>query len=190
MLKPEVLIPSIAAFIAFLCFLYTYFGPLSSVKADLKEKLGEIAGQLKNINFIELNEFIGKFKLINFDELFHRLNVLEQKWHEIEIRLGTASIPDMAAKIEIFWTAIMPSIKSIIKQPVHSRKDELVDKFPNLSDDELCELRDILQGEMEQLKQTPPTKEGDLNPKMLAYALMTARINTALYDNNKKCERG
>jgi len=180
-MKIEVLIPLIAACIAFIGLIYTYFWPFS----EIKKELGEILGQLKNVDFKEISEFVGKFKLINFEDIFHRLVGIETRSTAIETRLGSVDIPDMAAKMAIFWLAIEPSIKSIIKQPIHLRKDDLVDRFPSLTDEELCELKDILQAEMQEFS----TKKSDpvALSKTLAYALMMARVDTVLYENGKKC---
>jgi hypothetical protein len=98
----------------------------------------------------------------------------------IETKLGDVNFPQLATRMEIFWGAVEPVIRSMIKQPIHFRKDDLIDRFPNLTDDELCELKNILEEEMKDL-----TTNKD--PKVLAYALMMARVDTVLHENNKKC---
>jgi hypothetical protein len=153
----------ISAFLVIVGLLVTYFGPIGT----LKEKVGGIMGQLANFPQ-------------NFENIFGRLGGIEQRLAIIETRLGNTNLAELAARLDIFWTAMEPSIKAIIKQPTHFRKDDLIDRFPNLSVEELCELKDILKDEMQHL-----TTNKD--PKLLAYALMMARVDTVLYENNRKC---
>jgi hypothetical protein len=153
----------ISAFLVIVGLLVTYFGPIGT----LKEKVGGILGQLSGVPQ-------------SFENIFGRLGGIEQRLTAIETRLGNTNLAELAARLDIFWMAMEPSIKAIIKQPIHFRKDELIDRFPNLTNDELCELKDILKTEMHEL-----TTNKD--PKVLAYALMMARVDTVLYENSRKC---
>ena len=82
-------------------------------------------------------------------------------------------------KTELFWNSVGPALLNLIKQPIHLRKDELLDRLFEkkevLSDDELIELRTMLKIEMPDLLE----KKQD---KSLAYALAMAYIDQVLYD--------
>ena len=85
--------------------------------------------------------------------------------------------------MELFWDAVGASVSKLIKQPIHFRKDELMDKLmpenlsqlPENSIDELLELKIILKDELITLQELK-------DPKSLAYALAIAFINQTLYD--------
>ena len=83
--------------------------------------------------------------------------------------------------MELFWNAVGGVMSSLIKQPIHFRKDELMDKLvgdklPGSSTDELLELRIILEDELVTLREIK-------DPKSLAYALALAYIDQILYDS-------
>ncbi len=153
------IISIIAVLVSLISLLLTYFKWV----ADIKEKLGTLL------------PLVTEFK-----DMVKRLNGMELAVTKIETSIGSHNIADMAAKLDIFWVTMEPSLKEIIKQPIHFRKDELIDKFPDLNNDELCELRNILMDEMIDLKVRK-------DPKVLAYALMTARVDSVLYDRKKGC---
>lgn len=86
----------------------------------------------------------------------------------------------METKMELFWNAVGGAMSSLIKQPIHFRKDELMDKLvgeklPESTTEELVELREILQDELIALREIK-------DPKSLAYALAIAYIEQLLYD--------
>ena len=88
-------------------------------------------------------------------------------------------------KMEHFWNAIGSSVTSMIKQPVHFRKDELMDKlqmemqgeYGAIKEIELLELRSILEDEIDELRQLK-------DPKVIAYALALAYISQKLITRN------
>lgn len=75
--------------------------------------------------------------------------------------------------MDLFWSHVQKGMGMLIKQPIHFRKDELIDKFnadnkgPTL--EELCELRDILYDEMKELEKCK-------NDRMIAYTLYVAGV--------------
>lgn len=89
----------------------------------------------------------------------------------------------METKMELFWNAIGQSMSSLIKQPIHFRKDELMDKLvpenlPHLPEntvEELLELKGILKDELVTLREIK-------DPKSLAYSLAIAYIDQILFD--------
>jgi len=84
-------------------------------------------------------------------------------------------------KMELFWNAVGASVKSLIKQPIHFEKDELMDKLMDRPDlitkPELYRLKTILNEELIDLQQSK-------NNTSLAYALALAYIDQILYDKD------
>lgn len=84
-------------------------------------------------------------------------------------------------KMELFWNAIGASVKSLIKQPIHFEKDELMDKLMDRPDlitkPELNRLKVILNEELVELQRAK-------NNSSLAYSLALAYIDQILYDMN------
>jgi hypothetical protein len=86
-------------------------------------------------------------------------------------------------QMELFWNAVGGAVSDLIKQPIHFRKDELMDKlFPvngRISEvsimptEELFELKTILQSEISDLKKNKDSKS-------LAHALALAYIDQTL----------
>lgn len=72
---------------------------------------------------------------------------------QIETRLVA-----LETKMELFWRSVSPVLKEAMKQPIHYRKDDLIDRFPNISDDELLELQCILLKEVEEYSKTKDFK--------------------------------
>ena len=157
----SVIISLCAIFLTLISLVFTYFGWIK----DFGEKLAGLVSTMSGLDF---------------KDLARRLGNLEVGLARIETNLGGHNISDMSAKLDLFWIAMEPAIKEIIKQPIHFRKDNLLDRFPNLDDTEMCELRSILQDEMVDLKVRK-------DPKVLAYALMTARVDSVMYDRKKEC---
>lgn len=84
-------------------------------------------------------------------------------------------------KMELFWNAVGGSVKSLIKQPIHLEKDQLMDKLMDcpdtISKPELNRLKDILNEELVELQHAK-------NNSSLAYSLAIAYIDQILFDMN------
>jgi flagellar biosynthesis chaperone FliJ len=91
------------------------------------------------------------------------------------------------AKVDLFWGAVQEAVKNMIKQPIHLRKDDLLDRFPDMSYDEICELKDILIAEKKEMIINIKSLGGDRKAYLLALALMLARVDSVLLDGEKKC---
>jgi len=81
----------------------------------------------------------------------------------------------LETKIDLFWTAVEQNIPRLLKQPIHKRKDDLLDKLTSgkLSKDEAEELI----GELDKDKST-------VDPGMvLAVTLVLARLQQIVTDN-------
>jgi hypothetical protein len=103
----------------------------------------------------------------------------------IGIKTDMAKLSDrlvsQETKMELFWKSVSISVATLIKQPIHFRKDELMDKLKLdmqgnkgvINEVELVELRKVLSEEVVEL-------EGTKDPRSLAYALALAYINQLL----------
>ena len=69
----------------------------------------------------------------------------------------------------------------MLKQPTHFWKDDLLERFPSLTDEELLELRDTLVCELRERKQNMPKDQ--LN---LSYALMLSNIRIEMIERSKQ----
>jgi hypothetical protein len=91
-------------------------------------------------------------------------------WTQFKVLLGIERrLVSIETKTDLWWDIVSDQARKIIKQPIHFRKDDLLDRFPNLNDDELCELKNIIATEKHELE---PSKD----PKLISYAIWTARI--------------
>ena len=158
-MKPEYIIGALMFLVAFGGLLITYFGPI----AELREKMGKIIG-------------------INCQGGMDRLGVLEKKVGDIDLVGLSNRIVAMETKMSVFWDAIGDVVKDIIHHPTSPRRDDLVEKFPNLTMEEMRELRSMLIKERDELRANGATR----NPQSQAYALsivlQLARVQTALMD--------
>lgn len=111
-----------------------------------------------------------------------KLNVVLKEQGD-RISILELNLTNANAKMGMFWSAVGGVMSSLIKQPIHARKDELMDKLvpedlsdlPTCNDEELMELRGILNDELTTLRQI---KE----PRSLAYALAIGYIDQLLFD--------
>lgn len=91
---------------------------------------------------------------------------------------------EVETKMELFWDATKETLRGLVKQPIHLRKDELVDKFTDEEKDmpaeEILELKQILLTEQVEL-----IKKKD--PMALAYNLLLYRVNQELLRRNCLC---
>jgi len=87
----------------------------------------------------------------------------------------------LETKMEIFWAGIGDQVKEMLKQPIHLRKDELLDKFPDLDDNELRELRNIIVCEREEVRRENPKAD-----RALLLSMMKASIDMEIIN---RCHR-
>ena len=158
MIIPEeysnVVLPGIAIIISIISLLYQYFGGILNIKKSVSDSEEKLGDKISNIEK-------GILKTIS----------------DIESRLTKSE-----TKMELFWNAIGGAVNNLIKQPIHFRKDELMDKLQlqmvgnrnSISIEELQELDNILEDESVKLKQNK-------DPKVLAYVLAQAFIKQLLY---------
>jgi len=170
-MKTEIIISLISIGIALATFLALYFGFIGRIL----EKIGD------------LQLVVGKVANLDFAGLLTRVVGLCERVAKIEERMGSVNFMEMSkdlvtakVKTDLFWGAVESMVRDIIKQPIHFRKDELIDKFPDLSEEEICELKNILEGEIKELR-----LHKDI--KVLAYGLMMARINIVLHERQQIC---
>ena len=94
-------------------------------------------------------------------------------------------LASVETKVDIFWQAVGSQVKDMLKQPTHFRKDDLLERFPSLTDEELLELRDTLVCELRERKQNMPKDQ--LN---LSYALMLGNIRNEMIERSKQTKSG
>ena len=144
---------------------WQYFGGILSIRKDMStaaEKNTEAHTKIDR----ELRDVLKEHS----DRISDMLNVQALKINSAE------------TKMELFWNAVGASVKSLIKQPIHFEKDQLMDKLmehpkPEISKSELYRLKDILNDELVGLQEVKDNKS-------LAYALALAYIEQILYDMN------
>lgn len=156
----------VASSIALLSVVWQYFVVISSVKKDTTD-LG--TNLRKDITDLATN--------LRAEAVTTNKGVIEL------LSIQGNKITRIETQTELFWNAVGTSISNLIKQPVHFRKDELMDKLipanmphlPESTVEELVELRYILKDELITLQEVK-------DPKSLAYSLAIAYIDQILYD--------
>jgi hypothetical protein len=144
-----------AVSISALGMIWTYFGGILSIRKELYESIEKVKTEYGNTN-----------KSLT--------DVLMQQ---------SSKITRLETKMDLFWNAIGGSVLSLIKQPIHFKKDQLMDKLipenlprlPETTVEELYELKAILNDELITLREIK-------DPKSLAYGLAIAYIDQILYD--------
>ena len=144
---------------------WEYFRVILKLEEGIRDSADSIRKEI-NENQKELN--------VTLAEINSRISNQESRLARLETKMG------------VFWSAVGGAMSSLIKQPIHFRKDELMDKLvpedfsglPTCSVDELVELKSILDDELVTLRQTK-------DPKCLAYALAVGYINQILMDRGQ-----
>lgn len=114
-------------------------------------------------------------------DLKEKMGKVTKQLEQVDLISLCIDVATLKTKIELFWDAMGAVAKDIIKQPIHFRKDDLIDRFPNLTRDELCELKDILKDEMRVLTQVK-------DAKLMAYAWQLANVNYELQNKKETCD--
>lgn len=145
------ILPIIAIVVALLGTIWQYFGGFLTMRKELAESEKENLEQHTRLDR-DIRELISA---------------------------QTSRIVAAETKMELFWNAVGGVVSSLIKQPIHFEKDELMDKLMGgpINKDELCRLKHVLHTEVKELKETKQTQS-------LAYALALAYIEQKLYDYN------
>jgi hypothetical protein len=193
-----------SALLILIGLLATYFGPIGW----LQKKYGELSGKFDLVNFESLFHRLNETetKISNFEttaiatKLFNmpeRIMVIEGKLSgvdltkmnssliSIETKIGDVNLADLATKMTLFWVALEPVLKDWIHhpEPEHARKDRLLELFPNLTVEEMCELRDLIKAEKFQML----AKQSKDRVYILGLGLSQAMVETALVDKRGKC---
>jgi hypothetical protein len=123
------------------------------------------------------------------ENIVNRVTQLETRIGDANLVLLGKDVAKLQSKMEIFFDAMAPALRDIIKQPhpEANRKDELMDRLKDLDVKELCELRDILKKEATEFQVHPknPTISDSLSlMKSISYGLQIAQINMMLLDKD------
>jgi hypothetical protein len=174
-MKPELIIAIVGVSIALGGFLLTYFGFI----ADLKEKVGHLLA-------VDFGGLAGR--VLGLETRLGPLDLgkMNASLIAIETKIGSVNLSELSTKMSIFWDSMEDILKGILHHPEleHKRKDMLLEKFPNLTVDEMCELRDRIKKEKIDMILVNQIKD---RAYLLALGLMQARVETALVDLQAKC---
>jgi hypothetical protein len=184
---PEI-ISGAALLLAILSAVWQRFGVVIDIKKDqsemaiaFEEKLG-IHRDKTNSDLAELKDNILKQLTGQVDTLYGQLDKLSAQLVIVDNRMTKQEM-----KMDLFWGAVQETVKDMIKQPTHLKKDELLDRFPNLNYDELCELKSMLTEEKILLLPATNSLTPDKKIYLISLALMLAGIDSRLIDMGSKC---
>ena len=66
------------------------------------------------------------------------MTMISLLWTHFKVLLGIERrLVSIETKTDLWWDVMADQAKKIIKQPIHFRKDDLLDRFPKLDDNEL-----------------------------------------------------
>jgi len=156
----------VTAVVALVASIWQYFVVISGVRKDITDLA---TGVRKDITDLATN--------LRVEAVTANKSVMET------LAIQGSKITRIETQTELFWNAVSTSISNLIKQPIHFKKDQLMDKLipvnmphlPESTIEELVELRLILKDELVMLQEVK-------DPKALAYALAIAYIDQTLYD--------
>jgi hypothetical protein len=184
---PEI-ISGAALLLAILSTVWQRFGVIMELKKDqvamgstLEEKIEKVKDKFNN-DISMLKDKILKQLTEQADTFYGQLDNLSAKLVLVDTRIGKQEM-----KMELFWGAVEDSVKGMLKQPVHIRKDNLLDKFPNLDHEELCELKVMLTEEKRSLLPIKSELAADKKIYLFSLILMLAGIDSRLIDMEIKC---
>lgn len=184
---PEI-ISGAALLLAILSALWQRFGVIIDIKKDqadialtFQKELGNCKSNCSNTLATLKDTVLSQFGT-QVDNLYGQLDKLSG-----QLILTDTRITKQEMKMDLFWGAVQDTVKDMIKQPTHLKKDDLLDRFPKLSYDELCDLKSILIEEKILLLPARSTLTPDKKIYLISLALMLAGIDSRLIDMGSKC---
>jgi hypothetical protein len=174
----------ITAVVAIAGIIWTYFGGIMSIRKDMvlrdeaaRKETSDLATQVRK----ETTDLATQVRKETTElatqvrkEINDHFSVFRQEVSSLENRLTKSE-----TKMELFWKSVGGVVSTIIKQPIHFEKDELMDKLTGkrdtMSSKELYRLREILTDEIGEFTAVK-------DPKAMAYALALAYIEQILFD--------
>ena len=184
---PEI-ISAGALLLAILSALWQRFGVIIEIKKDqasmalaFQKELGNCKSNCSNTLTTLKDSVLSHFGT-QVDNLYGQLDKLSAQLVLVDTRITKQEM-----KMDLFWGAVQETVKDMIKQPTHLKKDDLLDRFSTLSYDELCELKSML---MEEKILLLPMANGLIPDKkiyLISLALMLAGIDSRLIDMGSKC---
>jgi hypothetical protein len=190
---PEI-ISTAALGLAIVSFLWQRFGIITEIKKDQSNmELSferQIAQHKTSVAELMTNHTnILTVQVTTLTQLTSQMAVITSQANNLSTQLSGVDnrISKQEMKMDLFWGAVQETVKDMIKQPIHFRKDELLDKFPNLGSEEIHELKDTLQLEKREMLSKIKLLEPEKKAYLLAIALMLARIDSVLIDRGDKC---
>jgi hypothetical protein len=108
------------------------------------------------------------------------ISILSSIWGVLKYGIRMENrLTRLETKTELWWNTVADQVKGVLQQPTHFRKDDLLDRFPNIINQELVELKDIIVSELTELKKTK-------DPKVASYAIWKARVELECLDRYGK----
>ena len=167
----------IAAVVSILAVIWQYFVVISSLKKEQTDATAALRAEAVSANKGIVDQITNLATSLRAEAVECNKEVMD-----LLIVQGNR-LTTMETKMELFWNAVGGVMSSLIKQPIHFRKDKLMDKLvlenlpllPEASIEELLELKMILKDELVTLREIK-------DPKSLAYALALAYIDQILLD--------
>jgi hypothetical protein len=179
---PEI-ISGLALLLAILSAVWQRFGVIIDIKKDqstlafnFQKELGECKTKCSNTLATLKDSVLGQLGT-QVDSLYGQFDKLSGQLVVIDNRTTKQEM-----KMDLFWGAVQETVKDMIKQPIHFRKDDLLDRFPNLEYKEMYELKTSLQIEKKEMSSNIKSLTPAKKTYLLALVLMLAGIDSRLID--------
>jgi len=184
---PEI-ISGAALLLAILSALWQRFGVILDIKKDQASMALNFQKDLSECRVL----CVGNLSTTKDNVLTRISNEVNNLYEQlgktsVQLVLADTRITKQEMKMDLFWGAVQETVKDMIKQPIHFRKDDLLDKFPNLKYEEMFELKTTLQIEKTEMLLNVKSLSSAKKTYLLALALMLAGIDSRLIDMEDKC---
>jgi len=176
-----------ALLLAILSAIWQRFGVILEIKKDQASMSSSLQKEIADSKS-KCSDDIAVLKDNLLGQISSQVNSLYTQLDNFSARLAMIDnrMTKQEMKMDLFWGAVQDTVKDMLKQPIHLRKDDLLDRFPSLSYDELCELKSMLVQEKISLPMVK-TLTPDKKVYLISLALMLAGIDSRLIDMETKC---
>ena len=177
------IISGVALILAILSAVWQRFGVILDIKKDQSSMALSFQKELSDCKAnCTGNLSVTKDNVLS--QISNEVNNLYGHFDKLSSQLVLADtrITRQEMKMDLFWGAVQETVKDMIKQPIHFRKDELLDRFPNLKLEEMFELRRTLQSEKTELLSNVKLLSSSKKTYLIALALMLAGVDSRLID--------
>jgi hypothetical protein len=158
--------------------IWAKFKLILDLKKELENKIDKLASEVKE-EVKEIGSCINRYQLAFKDQCNGHMQFVASQMATQDVRLSKQEM-----KMELFWKMIEKEVSGMLHQPTHHGKDELLEKWPNLSLDEIKQLKDILVKEREEMYNQVSSLDEKKKAYLLGLALRLAHIEYILIDHN------